>query len=531
MDNYVFDMPENIRQIVEAMRRAGTQGNQPQQEPPTPAQYVDEKVRNGVDANIAADAQQKRLAAEQAQAQAQAQAQQLPPQAQPQAQPQPEQPLLDPLSHDVYRRLVDAKSLYGGADAAVRASAPEGTSEEALQAAIASIQGTAHQSAEDTRRLAERLGVDMTGYGSDVSLEDAQRNLQTRETREIADILSGRSKYGQSADQYFDDVYMRMIGEGASPSQAKRWAGRQAQQYQAERVTYLRNAFNMFGRDGNYVNDQGVPILQEIAQEMPQVANIYAQAYKLPTAAQDRLEKLVDTNMFANQFLRQYGLGEQALRNNITLYNERSRLQREEEVLRSDTEFQNWAKKEEHKGLAAQRQFYRQYDNFRNMFIKMGLSGAELNAAVTAAMGIKLPQGQGGMDSKSLANLKDVAKAIDDSEKNVLSQLKEADDMGLSDKEIQGLKEQLAYIREKKELVEQKLFEVTGISGAQSDGDNTSLNKDIKHDLPVIQRAYADITQRGYSHEKTIEIIRKKLERTGYAGTQIELLIGSLAGG
>lgn len=66
---------------------------------------------------------------------------------------------------------------------------------------------------------------------------------------------------------------------GYSPRQAKKFAGYNARDYQANRVAYLDNLYNSYGRDGLVTTPLGNQIIGQLATENPMLANFYANAY------------------------------------------------------------------------------------------------------------------------------------------------------------------------------------------------------------------------------------------------------------
>ena len=131
--------------------------------------------------------------------------------------------------------------------------------------------------ADALRNTATAAGIDMSGYGSDVSLQDAQRNLASRQAQDIMEALQGQ--YAQSSDRYFEKEYTRALAKGYSDEDAKDIAGQKARRYQADRVAYLRGAYNSYGHDGRVTNNYGNMFLEMMASENPTLANFYAQVY------------------------------------------------------------------------------------------------------------------------------------------------------------------------------------------------------------------------------------------------------------
>lgn len=275
---YSFDprdvAPEIYRLLELSERAQQQQQQQQQQEPPSSTDMVNAETMQGINAARGVDNQQAQA------------------QMQPQIQPQ-QQPYLNPQTAHLLGQVVNNKDAYEHADTYALANNPNEKDKAVLEAAANDIRTMAHAGNDRIRELAKAIGLDLNGY-ENVGYQDAYNTLQDRKAKEIAELMGNTGKYSVTTDQFFNDNYLALIGEGKSAREAKRIAGRRAQEYQADRVTYLRNAFNVHGLDGNYVNGTGVDILNEMAAEMPTVANVYAQAYQLPTQLQDRFNALRD---------------------------------------------------------------------------------------------------------------------------------------------------------------------------------------------------------------------------------------------
>lgn len=545
MTNFNWDMQAvapRIQQILEMIERAKKQ----QQEPLSAAQYTTDKTIEGLEVTNNPDYQQQAAAAMSAQPTPETQQaiQAIQQQPQPQ-QPQQQQPLMNPEQWRLGNQMADQKRIYETADAIAKAMNPQVTDGAQLDAKANSLRTDAHNAADNIRQLANAAGIDLSGI-EDVGYADAQRNLQTRQTKEVADILSGQGKYGRNSDQYYDEQFRILTMQGKSVREAKRLAGKLAQRYQYDRVTYLRNAYNMYGRDGNYTNEDGVPILQEIAMEMPDVAGVYANAYKLPTELQDwantlqgkavdqanQLEQIDRTGYNNAQLQKSQGEINKELEGIRFGYRtaenkQQSDLRKDEAKWQSDLNFNNYVDTKTFDSELAIKQAYARYNAGLNIAGKIGLKGDEAKVLAAAFAGVQIPQKGGTMDNKSIENLTKIAKTYDESEKNILSQL-EKGALKLSEQEVADLNEQLEFVRGQKAIVQQVLLEISGIGSKVSD-DGTSLNKDLEHDLPVLKGAYDEAIRRGYTHEQAIKILRQNMEKSGYAGTQIEVAIGSLA--
>mgnify|MGYP007069968981 CR=1 FL=1 len=134
----------------------------------------------------------------------------------------------------------------------------------------------ASMNADMLRQAAQGAGMDLSGYGNDVSLQDAMQNLQTNDARALVEMFQG--KYAKSSDDFYNDKFRELVNGGMPVGRARRAAGEFARQYQGERVNYLQGMLQGYGFDGRVVTPVGQQIVGQIAAENPQLANMYLNA-------------------------------------------------------------------------------------------------------------------------------------------------------------------------------------------------------------------------------------------------------------
>lgn len=202
----------------------------------------------------------------------------------------------NPLERDFQQQLLAAKQNYADADALAQSSGVNAND----------IRDAQSQAAELLRFQGNAAGLNMNGYGSDVSFEDAYKNLASQRAREITQALQGQ--YSMNSDQYYERKYDEALMRGLSRNQAKRLAGAQAREYQANRVAYLQGAYNSYGRDGRVTNDYGNQFLAMMAMENPTLANFYAQVYPNQKEAFTRDNQLEDKVLDQANVLEKLGI-------------------------------------------------------------------------------------------------------------------------------------------------------------------------------------------------------------------------------
>jgi len=414
----------------------------------------------------------------------------------PQLQQQSPRPVPNPLEVDMQRSIVGAKGNYAAADTDAKRMA-------------------AQQQAQLLRDIANSVGMDMSGYGADDTLQDATKRLASREAQDIIEGLQGR--YAKTTDQYYQDTYMEGIMRGYSPRQARRLAGTRAQQYQANRVAYLDGLFNSYGRDGRVVTAVGNQILGAMAQENPLLAGFYLQIYPNQQDAYKRDNQLEDFALTQNNALAR--MAQQYLYNEQFAQNEHGRREqsRDKDVARDTAKYGartaiDFANTRNLQGLKeeAEERAYRKGQARANEWADyLGFTGDEKKYFVAAINGIKLPTKQGGkIDSESLKNLKTYHDMLGSREQQILSELKKEDGTLAADdgERAKRLTTQLESIRQQRQELENMYGEVLGISGAgYEDFSDTDESKNIANIARILQIG----AQSGENEEQQFQAVRK----------------------
>ena len=117
-------------------------------------------------------------------------------------------------------------------------------------------------------------------------------NLASNEARARIDALHG--KYSQTTDQFYEQEYRNLLFQGLSPREAEELAGKNALQYQAEKVSYLSDMLEGYGLNGGYMNDFGTRLVGMLGDTKGALGDYYAQMYRSPGAAQERANTVED---------------------------------------------------------------------------------------------------------------------------------------------------------------------------------------------------------------------------------------------
>lgn len=185
------------------------------------------------------------------------------------------------------------------------------------------------------RDTASNLGVDVSDYGADKTLEQSAQALNNYSAAAVRDLLGTATPRAQAEARYKE-----LRDRGASPAQANRIISREREGMQENYLSRLSNGITTYGLnpDGS-LNDLGIMLAQRMAPNNPQVSMaLFGNAYATPKdvfnarnqvglldqrlaqqaeLAQARLaaqrQNLLDT--FYNQFrLAEYNQGQQNAR-------------------------------------------------------------------------------------------------------------------------------------------------------------------------------------------------------------------------
>lgn len=257
MAGYGFSMPDRIKEILELAQQsqpAMAQLTNPQPQPQEPQETPDGKdIVNKIFAPPT---------------------QQTPPQAP------------NPYELGELRNILSSKVAYNAANTLSQNPAAYaktyGLTEDAVRALAGGQMQNAHNSAEMSRARLNAGGFNTDGYSAlDDTLEGVQNQLLSREAKDITEAFNGA--YSKTTDQYYERKYIDALANGLSPRRAKRLAGYQAREYQANRVAYLDGLYNSYGHnDAGVTSNIGMQILGMIAQDNPTLANLYAKVYPTP---------------------------------------------------------------------------------------------------------------------------------------------------------------------------------------------------------------------------------------------------------
>lgn len=370
----------------------------------------------------------------------------------------------------------------------------------------------ASMNANMLRQAAQGAGMDLSGYGSDVSLQDAMQNLQTNDARALVEMFQG--KYSKSSDQFFNDKWNELIKSGMPVGRAQRAAGELARQYQGERVSYLNGMLHGYGFDGRVVTPVGQQIIGELASENPQLANMYLNANpgqkdayntdnQMALAAlqnQGAMERIAAEIAGRMNYLQQQGA--QA----IEQQNNQGRINRENATHTADLNYGTWRSQQEYLRRAALEDLTSKADATYQLMTKY-IGKEKADQAMESYFGIAGVRGAGSKSAESTdkltGHLIDTYKAINDRMKAIESKTQTVgvELTAEEQQELKQLKEQAADVYTRIEQVTTVAGEVPKFKGAQDEAGDAAIAQIIRNEF----------SRRGYTEEQIKQIIYNQI--------------------
>lgn len=371
------------------------------------------------------------------------------------------------------------------------------------------------------RQAAQGAGMDLSGYGSDISLQDATQNLQTNDARALVEMFQG--KYAKSSDQFFEDKWNELIRNGMPVGRAQRAAGELARRYQGERVNYLQGMLQGYGFDGRVVTPVGQQIVGQLAAENPQLANMYLNANPNQKDAYNTDSKMAQLAMTNDNAMAKLAM---QIAGNMDYLNRSGEIQRDNATHQSNLIEQRDAN---------QQQRYLDFINKETMAVystvKEILGDDAANMAVASRFNI-LNRGSGKGGSTNATDDKDFKNYIDTLDKTQNRLIEQRNSIVNQYKaNLEGMppevQEQIAKIDSHLEVIQNAIFGVSGLAP-----DYPAYTGEEKQDLQTI--ASIINTQKQYNpkitDEEIFDFIRRWVHEadTGVTDRYIQSLIKKL---
>lgn len=138
--------------------------------------------------------------------------------------------------------------------------------------------------AKKARDLASQYGLDMSSYGADITAERALlASLNESPKFNMQDASSVYTANPVSTQEYWQDIYERVLKSGVGETAAREIATQKAAAYQSRKMNDLSSQFIQYGinPDGS-VGDLGMGILAQLRNENPDAYTQLLSAYGMP---------------------------------------------------------------------------------------------------------------------------------------------------------------------------------------------------------------------------------------------------------
>ncbi|WP_289128614.1 hypothetical protein [uncultured Megamonas sp.] len=138
--------------------------------------------------------------------------------------------------------------------------------------------------AKKARDLANQYGLDMSSYGADITAERSLlASLNESPKFNMQDASSIYTANPVSTQEYWQDIYERVLKSGVGETAAREIATQKAAAYQSRKINDLSSQFIQYGinSDGS-VGDLGMGILAQLRNENPDAYTQLLSAYGMP---------------------------------------------------------------------------------------------------------------------------------------------------------------------------------------------------------------------------------------------------------
>lgn len=379
----------------------------------------------------------------------------------------------------------------------------------------------ASMNADMLRQAVQGAEMDLSGYGSDISLQDAMQNLQTNDARALVEMFQG--KYAKSSDQFLEDKWNELIRNGMPVGRAQRAAMELARRYQGERVNYLQGMLQGYGFDGRVVTPIGQQIVGQIAAENPQVANMYLNANPNQKDAYKTDSEMAKLAMTGDNAIAKIAL---EIAGNMDYLNRSGEIQRDNATHQSNLIEQRDANQQQRSLDFINKETMAVYSTVKEI-----LGDDAANMAVASRFNI-LNRGSGKGGSTNATDDKDFKNYIDTLDKTQNRLIEQRNSIVNQYKEnLEGMppevQEQIAKIDSRLEVIQNAIFGVSGVAP-----DYPAYTGEEKQDLQTIASIIS--TQKQYNpkitDEEIFDFVRRWVHEadTGVTDRYIQNLINKL---
>lgn len=144
----------------------------------------------------------------------------------------------------------------------------------------------AEQTANSLRNTAATLGIDVSDYGSDKTLQESNQAFQNHKQMAFKNFLNLPTQ-----KELEDDLYAKMRLRGASPRTAEAIVSEERGAIKQQLARRLNDFMGIYGKnpDGSIDQDVGIAAIGSVLQDPQQVAQLFVSGFAMP-------QKVYDTN-------------------------------------------------------------------------------------------------------------------------------------------------------------------------------------------------------------------------------------------
>lgn len=207
-----------------------------------------------------------------------------------------------------YQNLLDDKQGYDASQQQIDAwnktlANPDLTDEQRQQATNAVQNWTAYrdayaQDAENTRKSAAAIGLDVSDYGTDKTLQQSQQAFLTHKNLAVQKFLNDMPTLGELEENRYRELRSR----GASPSMANSIVADERGKMNSMLARRLGDFMTTYGKnpDGTIDQDLGIMAMTRVLPDPQSVAQLFAQGFAMPSKVFDANQQLASHLALAN---------------------------------------------------------------------------------------------------------------------------------------------------------------------------------------------------------------------------------------
>ena len=207
----------------------------------------------------------------------------------------------------------------------------------------------AANSAALLRNISKSMGYNVSGVAEDVPLTKAVENLRLAGTQGLQSLLDSPSTQRQASELYYN-----LISQGKSARDAKAISNFMADRYREDNIQKMIEGIGAYGlNEDGALNNAGTMILNKLATESPNVANLYLANYATPkddyATAANMVANAANSQSAWDRLLAQLGsaerIADQKLAQGQAQFNAQQAANREAAAVeRNDKAQEIWAK-------------------------------------------------------------------------------------------------------------------------------------------------------------------------------------------